>query len=835
MFLGKFYSELAAAFTEKQNVTCPGGSDGSLTVTPYFGVAPYTFEWDHDAGLSDSTATGLSAGEYTVTVIDAHDSTDVVTTTLTQPDSIVFNGVIKVDGVETDSLNCYDAQNGEILISPEGGNSGYNYAWNTTSGSGVVLTDQNQSGLSSGDYNVEITDSEGCKADTSFLIKEPDPVVFTGTTHENIGNFQDGSIDLQVSGGTGDVANFSYYWDGPDPLLPADTTQDLTNLTYDGNYTVDVTDENACVFDTTINVADTSDFYIYFKSADIKDVSCNGGADGEAIITVLESTGTLSYTWEDSEGTGLGVNDSTITGLSAGKYYVTVDDTEQGTLMDSVVIEQPDPMVLTLTSATTDTLTCYGDSDGIIDLEVSGGNAPYTYTWADGPETQDRTDLAAGAYSVEISDGNGCLADTTWTIHSRSQIIPDVSVVEEITCYGYQNGKMRADPTGGNGAPYDYQWNDPAHQTTQMADGLEAGYYRVTVTDPEGCEAEEGLALEQPDPLEVSADLTDVRCHGGSDGLIDITTSGGTSPYNYFWSTEDGSGIEGSETAPDQSGLTEGTYTVEITDGHNCTLEKSFTIEQPDNPISINTESSTDITTCYGDSTGTITVSASGGTGVLTYTLNPGAIETNNTGEFTELGGGEYTVDVTDENNCIVTSSNLVINQPDEIVITNVTSSDVTESGGGSITVEAAGGTGTLSYILGDSISVNQTGEFTGLEPGDYKVYVTDINECGPDSTDVITIENIIDGINDADYASLEIYPNPSTGKLNVSFELKRQNDVLIEVINTMGQIVFSETYKTSGKNFKEIIDLNGLPAGLYFFKLTSEEKMIGKESIILK
>jgi hypothetical protein len=164
-----------------------------------------------------------------------------------------------------------------------------------------------------------------------------------------------------------------------------------------------------------------------------------------------------------------------------------------------------------------------------------------------------------------------------------------------------------------------------------------------------------------------------------------------------------------------------------------------------------------------------------------------------------------------------------------------VTSSDVTESGGGSITVEAAGGTGTLSYILGDSISVNQTGEFTGLEPGDYKVYVTDINECGPDSTDVITIENIIDGINDADYASLEIYPNPSTGKLNVSFELKRQNDVLIEVINTMGQIVFSETYKTSGKNFKEIIDLNGLPAGLYFFKLTSEEKMIGKESIILK
>ena len=740
MFLGKFYSILSATFTEEQNISCHGGADGELTVTPRFGPAPYNYEWVHEEdtlSLTDSAATGLSAGDYTVIVTDNFDSKDTISTTLTQPDSIVFDGHIEVGGISTDSLNCYGAENGDILIDPSGGTGSYDFAWSSSNGSGVALTDSNQTGLSSGDFNLEITDENGCIADTNYTIYEPDPLIFDGTQVKNIGNFQDGEINLSVSGGTGNTSDFGFYWDGPDPQLPADTTQDLTNLTYGGDYSVDVTDTNGCVFDTTVTVTDSSGIYIYFNSDDVTDVQCYGDSTGEAIVSVLESSGDLTYKWKDSTGSTLAENDSTIANYPAGKYYVDVyDNIKDTTLTDSVVIEQPQPLDLTLTSATTDTLTCYGDADGIIDLEVSGGTTPYSYDWSNDSTSQDLTKLTAGTYSVTVTDANGCITDTSKTISQPEPIEPRVSIDSEPSCYEDDNGSLISEPTGGNGGPYRFQWNDPANQTTQTADGLKSGYYKVKVEDAKKCEAEAGKYLSQPDSLSITADITDVTCFDGSDGGIQLSdVSGGTGSYDYWWSTEDGSGIEGSESNRHQSGLTNGHYSVELTDGNNCLKEKTYLVDQP-TEVTINSIDHTDVT-CNGGSDGEIVVQdVSGGTGSgYEYSKDAGS-SWQATNTFSNLKAEDYTIQVRDDSSCTSAVDTATVNEPDAITFATATT-DVNCNGGadGEISVEnVTGGSGSGYEYSNDSGSTWQSSNtFSNLPAGDYNIQVRDDQSCTSD------------------------------------------------------------------------------------------------------
>ena len=838
-FIAKYAPPFNVTFSEKQNVSCPGGSDGQLTVTPYFGVPPYSFEWDHDAGLADSTATGLSAGEYTVTVRDSRDSTDVLTTTIPQPDPVVFDGIIQVGGTETDSLTCYADGNGTISISPAGGAQPYDYAWTSPDGNGIVLTDEDQSGLSKGTYNVELTDDNGCIADTSFTIHAPKPVSFEGTQVTNIGTFQPvGAIDLSVSGGTGDTTNFTYSWDGPDPLLPADTVPDLDSLAIEGEYVVNVTDENACVFDTTVTVADSSELFIYFKDTDIQDVNCHGGSDGAAVISVLSAQGPLNYTWQDSLGNTISTGDSTISGLAAGQYFVTVEDVGAGqTLEDSVWIEQPTPISLSFTGATTDTLTCYGDSDGIVDLEVSGGSSPYTYSWNTGSDLQDLTKRSQGTYSVTVTDANGCSKDTSWTIEQRSQIIPNVSIVNEPACYGELNGSLKANPEGGAGSPYSFQWNDPGNQTTATADGLDAGFYTVKVRDTMGCEVEAGIALTQPDSLSMNANIFDVDCYNANDGAIQLEVNGGTGPFAYFWTTGNGEGIV--PTDKNQSQLAAGTYSVQLTDANECEKVRNFEVSEPASPISITSEESTNIQSCYGDNTGSIEVVAGGGTGTLTYMLTPDNTD-NTTGQFNNLDAGTYQVEVTDENLCgPVISQEFTLSQPDELIIDSVSSTDVTEAGSedGSIYVQASGGTPPLYYTLNPgSILQNQTGEFVDLTTGTYTVAVTDDNGCGPVNTNDITINAKTTGIYDLeDNYQFRMFPNPATDKISLSMSLKQMTDVRLEFINVLGKKVMERKIPSAGWQIEENVDISSLHKGMFFIKVYMNQEYKGRATLIVK
>ncbi|MFO8234408.1 MAG: T9SS type A sorting domain-containing protein [Bacteroidales bacterium] len=988
MFLGKFYSSLSATFAERQNVSCPGGEDGMLVVKPAFGALPYEYSWNHTDTLASDTATNLPAGEYSVTVTDVLDSTVVVSATISEPDPITFNAAV------TDVEQCYGDSTGAIELNPAGGTSPYSYFWQTDDGGNLETTSQDQSNLPAGTYDVTITDDNGCTADTSITITQPENISFSGTSITHITNTQEGAVDLSVSGATPPYGN--YNWTGPEDFSA--TTEDISGLTEGGDYTVNLQDDNSCEFDTAVTVIDSTRMNVFFHEDSIQHVSCNGGNDGQAIVTVVEASGSVTYSWSSNV---TDYNDSLAYNLSADTFYVTVTD-QDTSITDSVVIEQPDVLSASFADASTSLLDCYGDSDGIIDLEPAGGTSPYSYEWStsDGSglntTSQDQNGLTAGTYEVTITDDNGCSTSNSFTIDEPEQLTAWVDINEEISCNGFSDGKLEANYSGGTGPNYSYEWNDGAHQTNRIADRLHVGTYKVTVTDENSCTASASQTLTEPDSIKVDNFIKyDVSCNGASDGEIYLGASGGSGTKWYSITPEDetnttgefknltggdytvsvtdnnncpGPEIEETINEPDAITITNlesidvtecaeyengrinveaeggtgeftyiidpggesnntgeftdlgtGTYTIEITDEEDCGPEETtvelngpepITIDnisinnitscageddgwidveasggtgdltytlQPDNisnshgefldltagtytiqvtdengcgpveeeveltepeAIAINDVSIEDVTGCAGDENGMINVSASGGTGELGYTLQPDDI-TNSTGEFTDLAAGNYSVEVTDSYNCgPVTEDNIIVEEPDPITITNIETQDVSSEGAddGVIEVDADGGTEPLKYILNpDTLQINDTGLFEGLSTGEYTVYVSDDNNCGPAESDPVTIEANETGIDElTDVYDLRLYPNPTSGKINIEMDLPNQSKVQLQVINSLGQA--EKIFDFDGKRHEvsESFDMSSLNQGIYIFKFYDGDKYIGRRMVIM-
>ncbi|HAN19165.1 MAG: hypothetical protein A2X13_09815 [Bacteroidetes bacterium GWC2_33_15] len=778
VFVSKYKPPYVAAFTKKTNVSCNQGSDGELIVTPYFGVLPYTYSWSHDAGLNDSTATGLTAGTYTVTVTDFLDSVAVVQYTLTEPDSFIFDPAI------TQVTTCSYSAEGAINLNVTGGNGENTYYWfEADGGSGVQLTMEDQFNLTTGSYSVTVTDSKGCTSDTTIYITGPESITFSNTIVTNYsGPMAKGKIDLVYEGGFGDPASYAFSWQGPSGYTSSEDS--ISNLD-PGNYTVTASDVHSCDFDTTFNVKDLDTFYVYIS--DYKH-ACNGTINGHATASYYSPEGhtNITYQWDanaDNQITAKATN------LAPGRYYyVTVtdlDNTPNSVMVDSIYIDELSYTFSgSISGISTTTLGCYGDTDGFIDLNITdAGTLPYLYLWNTGATTQDLINLPVGTYSVTATDANECqFSVTNYQISQPTVLAATAEIVSKPSCYGDYDGEITVLRNGGTG-PYTYQWNDPGFQTEQNATGLDVGYYTVTVTDYNGCTKNASVNLTQPDALSVIKTVYPVSCNSGNDGTALLIVTGGTvsGSYTYDWSTTNGSGLVlGNE---DQITLTTGNYDFTITDDNACTYLDSVEITEPD-ILEITNESKTDVSTCFGDTNGTITITASGGTGTLTYTLNPGAIQVNNTGVFTGLTAGTYTVDVDDINGCgPVTSNSITIEEPIQISIeeTLTTNASCFSLSDGSVDITVSGGTIASDYNYNWSTAngsglVNGNADQSGLSAGTYNLTVTDNNSCSETTSiiinqpDEIVIDStkIIDASSEmANDGSITIYVKGGAGTYN--------------------------------------------------------------------
>ena len=481
----------SATFSNIQHISCNGGSDGELIVTPHFGQAPFSFSWDHDVGLNDSTATVLTAGLFRVVITDDNGQITEASITLTEPDAISISELI------TD-VDCFGSNTGAIDMDISGGVTPYTQIWSGPGG--YTSVEEDISGLFSGSYTIDVTDASGCTGQGVFMVGEAIKIEFTGTTVTDIlrppGN--NGEADLVVSGGTLD---YDYKWEFP-PGNEISTNEDLSGIDVAGQYLIFVTDQKGCTRDTSVVIGDNTAFVSYMDS--IRHISCNSGSDGYLRVATEGGTGSYTYDWRDVLNGSVGTDSPVLTGVPAAFYSVTVtDNSDMRTTQSSYTLTEP-LTALSVVPELVNDISCFGDNDGSIVTNTSGGTAPYSWSWT-GPSgftsgSEDIFDLGPGFYSLTVTDANGCIASLASSPEIEEPVILSVSIgipVSEPLCFGDLAGELCASVTGGT-APYNYLWDDPGSQVTSCADFLGGGSYSVVVTDFNGCVAQDNQDIDEP-------------------------------------------------------------------------------------------------------------------------------------------------------------------------------------------------------------------------------------------------------------------------------------------------------------------------------------------------
>lgn len=681
------------------NPNCNGSCNGSATINVSGGSAPYSFTWDSGANPNSSTNTGLCAGAHSVTVTDSHSCTAQFTYSLSQPAPIILS-------TTTTDAHC-GFPDGTATVTATGGTviSGYSYLWS----GGTNPTSQTVSGLSAAGspYTVTVTDDNGCTQSVSVVINDIAGPMASISAYNNItcSGMNDGSATVSVGGGT---PGYLFSWN----TTPVQHNVTASNLG-PGYYEVTVTDQLGCTTTAGITIAEPATMTLNILN---NIIDCNGNCNGEALAVVTGGVTPYNPIWSNMN------TSMQATGLCAGTYSVSITDANGCSLTGSTTIIEGAPIVITpaVTNA-----NC-NQSDGSINLTISGGSPPFTFSWNTGAVTEDLLNIPAGGYTVTVTDHKGCQAFMPFAVSNISGPIATISAQANVTCNSSCNGTATTLVSGGSGN-FQYAWSTTPPQTSATATNLCAGMYGVTVTDiTSGCSAVTGVTITEPDAMDVLSTVSPATCYGACTGSIQLTPFDGTQPYTFNW-TGPGS-IPANE---DIFNLCPGDYTVAIIDANNCILTRTFTVN---NPSFITLAATSVAVPCNGSCSGTATVNPSGGTPPYTYLWSNNAQTTQTA---VGLCAGTYTVTVRDFNNCTATTS-VNVNTPPAMQFANISISntDCYGSSNGDVLVTVTGGTAPYSYLWNNgSTSANPT----ALGVGQHCVTVTDINGCAIDSCIYIT------------------------------------------------------------------------------------------------
>ena len=615
-------TQLTASITDTVHVICGCFGEAEVTATGGTGLT-YTYLWDDLLGQTTARATGLCAGDYNVTVTDSNNCSVIVPVTI----SIVADLSVSITTIK--DVSCNGVCDGSMIALATGGLAPYSYLWDDPL---AQTNDTTASNLCEGEFTITVTDANGCSVIATDSVETPNPItgVFTSTMPSCNGD-SDGQLIVTPSGGNG---GYTYLWD--DGLAQTDSTATALSV---GNYNVTVTDDSACFVVLPITLSEPA---VLIANADSLDVNCFGDCDGIALATPTGGTSPYTYLWDDDAATTI---DSVLNNCPD-TLAVLVTDANLCVSRDTTIIIEP----TLLTSSITDTVhvicTCAGEAL----VTPVGGTAPYTYLWNDiAAQTDARAlNLCAGAYSVTVTDANGCTSVSTVTIADQSDFNATITDTTHNSCFGGCLGEAIATPTGGT-LPYVYSWTSSV-DTDSTSSNLCAGSYFATVSDAAGCARNLPFNITEPDVLSATFnELTAIDCNGNCIGELQVVVAGGTAPYNYLW--DDG----GSQSTDTASGLCAGSYNVTVTDAAGCTGTFSVTLGQPA-ALSALINSFNDIT-CNGDNDGQIVVGFGGGTAPVTYSWSP-IVSTNDT--ITALAPNTYTVIVTDANLCTDVVSQLI-------------------------------------------------------------------------------------------------------------------------------------------------------------------------------
>ncbi len=788
-------------------VSCYGGSDGAIAITPSGGTGPYSFLWSttNGGGLqpTQQNQTTLRAGTYMVTVTDSKGCfKDSPPVNVTQPQPLV----ITVDSIH--NVSAKGAGDGAVFTTASGGTSPYSYLW--TPGN---FTTGDIMNLSGNVYSVVVTDSKGCTDDTSAFVFEPGAlnVSYTATDVSCYGG-SNGSIDLTVSG---DYPPFTFSWK-KDGLPYGSGQEDLTNLSA-GTYEVTVCDNDSpstCRV-ITIVVSQPPALNAFTVRSN---VTCHGSCNGLVNLTVTGGTPGYSYAWTKEGDAGFSRSTEDISGLCPGVYLVTVTDSKGCTVQTSDTITEPPALLVT------DVITnvsCYGGTwNGRIDLTVSGGTAPYTYQWSNGMSTQDLSNLKAGTYCATVRDANNCSFYNCYTVNEPLPFNFSLKSVVYPSCFGYSDGSVVQSVTGGN-PPYSYQWN--TGETGVSISSKPAGTYWVSLTDSKGCQAIDTTVLIEPSELQVQfTDFGNVTCFGASDGHAGVSVTGGTPPYTYLWTP-------GNKTTASVTGLGPDYYTVRVRDNKLCQKVVDTTITQP-SALSLNEDLAFHVDNiCYQNTDGRLMVHPAGGYG--TYEFSVDGLMWQDDSAFVNLLGGTYTVRVRDKlyPSCVIPSPlQITITRPPQLVFN--LPQDTIQSSSLDASTYVSGGTPPYVFDISPAADENPEGWFSHLSEGvQYVITVNDGNNCGPLNDTVVYYLTAVPSVTTG--KTVTVYPNPFRETLTLVLEKAGATRWNIELVNALGQTVYQQQVNGErGAAVQANLSLGFLPTGMYFLKVRE-----GNTSEVLK
>jgi gliding motility-associated-like protein len=677
------------------NPLCNAACNGSITTSVSGGTSGYTYSWI-TAGGTAQNPTGLCAGNYTVTVRDANLCIGVGLATLVNPASVIAN---------TSFTNpvCGGGCSGVVTANPAGGTAPFTYLW-----SAPTNTNQTVTGLCAGNYTVTVTDANSCQDVQSVNLVAPVTVAINPAITPAACGASDGSINASPSSGN---PPFTYHWLAPVPAAQSTFTV-VTGLGA-GVYTVVVSDASACTITVTIPMSNSngpSSAAISFT-----DVACNAQCNGAAFVSgVTGGTAPYAITWINPVATG-----SLVTNLCQGSYTAQIVDVNNCVLFEPVTIAQPQ---LIDDNEVLNSSACFGNCNGFISLNPSGGNGGYTYNWSNAATTQSISSLCPGNYSVTIKDSKNCTFTSNFNLPALTTITSSTFVTNN-NCVQNCMGTALAASVAGGLPPYSFHWSDPLGQSTIQAVGLCNGSYSVTITDGNGCFSMVPATISSPSPVTFTPSITQPGCDL-CNGSASVTPTGGTPTYSLVWSNN--------QTGNTISNLCAGVYMVKITDGNGCISNTNVVINSSSSITSHSVTQSN--ISCAGVCDGSVTVTAVGGTLPITYNWlhNNSASQT-----LTGLCAGTYYCNMTDANGCSRTASVVITPVSSLFFISQVTQSSCTSSTG-SVSVNVLGGSGTYTYAWSDGQSAPTA---TNLAPGSYTLTVTDGTGCS--KTQVFSIGSI--------------------------------------------------------------------------------------------
>ena len=688
---------------------------------------------------------------YTATVKVSNNHAKLACT-VTEQVEITINPTPEITNAAVTRPSCHGAEDGEILLTVVGGTTPFTYVWTYSETSGgatttLASTSNPLTGVKAGFYTATVIDENGCQnLYAEFEVTQPDQLTatFDITTPNCFGEAN--GIKVNPTGGTG---AYTYLWSN------GATTKAITGLPVGTHtYTVTVADANECEFVGSADIVVPSEITLATSLG--TNVACYGELTGsiQAVATGgTPGTAPNEYTYTlHKKNTHLPYNfvyvtdnnTGTFTGLGHGYYRVTVKDFNNCEKQFYFIITQPDAaLVATINAADVTHISCNGGATGEVKVTVTGGTLPYDYTWSNGGDTQEITNLIAGDYTVTVTDANSCTANATVTVNEYEEIALSSQVVVNIKCYGENTGSITVAAQGGSGS-YEYCINSGSYQSTGAFTNLTAGDYIIRVRDlaDTDCYKDFNFTLTQPDnELTVTLNLTNPDCFGET-GTIEAVPAGGTTPYSYAWSHDaaaDGATV---------TNLAAGTYTVTVTDDNDCTVDVTTTVVVPTEIVQ---DASTAITNvaCHGELTGKIEFVATGGTpgtpDAYTYTLGT---ETNNDGIFENLPAGTHNIVVKDGNNCTKTIPVEITQPTDPLTVTLALTNPDCFGGTGTIVANPAGGASGYSYKWSHDATADGA-NVTNLTAGPYEVTVTDANLCTAtaSATVVVPTEIAIDAV----------------------------------------------------------------------------------------